>query len=170
MTESVSSFSSVLLSSKSPSKSPPLPSKATTLSVDQILPATFSVSFLAPLPTHGRQSYVTNSLLSPKASKHYSPYSSPHKPPLKPTPMYPILHQGLHPGIGVLSSKPFSSSNSLSCTTMSRAAHVPYKTIASSDDLFTFNVHSLFPELDELSLLCSTYHPDVICVDETWLS
>ena len=41
--ESVSSFSSALLPSKSQSKSPPLPSKTTTECVDQTLPATVSV-------------------------------------------------------------------------------------------------------------------------------
>ena len=37
-------------------------------------------------------------------------------------------------------------------------------------EVFSFNVRSLFPKLDDLSLFCSTYHPDAICINETWLS
>ena len=33
-----------------------------------------------------------------------------------------------------------------------------------------YNVRSILPKLDELSLLAKTHNPDVICIVEPWLS
>ena len=33
-----------------------------------------------------------------------------------------------------------------------------------------YNCRSLLPKVDELVAVCSTYHPDVVCLVETWLS
>ena len=41
--------------------------------------------------------------------------------------------------------------------------------ISWSMKVFSFNACSLFSKLDEL-LLCSTYLPYLVCVNETWLS
>ena len=101
MQESVSSFSSALIPSKSPSRSPPLPSKTTTVSVGQTLPATFSVSPISPLPTYGK-SHVTYSHCPSNnfLSKRHSPNPpnitccTPYKPPLLPPSCIPYHTRG----------------------------------------------------------------------------
>ncbi len=65
--------------------------------------------------------------------------------------------------------------NDLNCNVFSSrnlsslSIHTPRFTRPSLK-VISFNAHSLIPMLDELSLFCSTYHPDLICVNETRLS
>ena len=50
------------------------------------------------------------------------------------------------------------------------SAPTPIQVSHSSLNIFYFDVRNLVPKIDNLRIFCSMYHPDIICIVESWLS
>ena len=50
------------------------------------------------------------------------------------------------------------------------SAPTPVQESHSSLNIFYSNIRSLVPKIDNLRIFCSIYHPDIICMVESWLS
>ena len=53
---------------------------------------------------------------------------------------------------------------------MITSAPTPVQESHSSLNIFYSNIRSLVPKIDNLRIFCSIYHPDIICMVESWLS
>ena len=114
---------------------------------------------------------------NPPLSDSYQLFSHPH-PALSLFWVYLISpNASSHADPLQFSTLPKATSNDLYCnafsfvpkTSLLSSIHTPRFTRWSLK-VFSFNVCSIFPKLDELSLFSFTYHPDLICINETWLS
>ena len=82
------------------------------------------------------------------------------------------IHEAIQP-----SSLP-KSSISISPTPLPSNTHLSLQTPSSSQTnssrhslkILFLNSRSLFPKLDNLTLLCKAHSPDIVCISESWLS